>query len=205
MTFLLFKSLLKLRSMSTADPSCSRWEKKYRANWDHVKLLLFNRIVPAVCFTYSLCCCGTSRYPMTIFFFLSGIKLQLSFYFYKLRQQFHCKIVRKSSSLLPTPSSFFWKWINKSRVFVCTDQYVVMKAALQFPAKASLAGWAWICFILYCYQPCINVFSSPSHCPLFSSWEHHGLDNHYILWRQIESWRCMVCLQYNKEAELVEG
>lgn len=85
---------------------------------------------------------------------------------------------------------FFWKWINESRVFVCSDQYVVMKAALQFPAKASLAGLVWICFILYCYQPAY-IYFHPPHTVFYSSWEHHGLDNRHILWRQIESWECI--------------
>lgn len=102
-------------------------------------------------FTYSLCRCGTTG-PWPSFSFTS-------LHFFKLRQHFHYNFVQKSSPL-PLPPSFFFfsKWINEFRVFVCWDQYVVMKAALQFPAKESLSGSGWICFILYCYQPAYICF-----------------------------------------------
>lgn len=89
---------------------------------------------------------------MAIFLFFTSL------HFFKLRQHFHYNFVQKSSPLPLPPSFFFSKWINEFRVFVCWDQYVVMKAALQFPAKESLSGSGWICFILYCYQPAYICF-----------------------------------------------
>lgn len=87
------------------------------------------------------------------------LSLFTSLHFFKLRQHFHYNFVQKSSPLPLLPSFFFFsKWINEFRVFVCWDQYVVMKAALQFPAKESLSGSGWICFILYCYQPAYICF-----------------------------------------------
>lgn len=60
-----------------------------------------------------------------------------------LRQQFHLELC--SWVHCPIPSFFFfypplhWKQINDSRVFVRSDQYLVMKAVLQFAAKVSLS------------------------------------------------------------------
>lgn len=80
----------------------------------------------------------------------------------KPRQRFQCELICKTGSLLSFsfPFTVFFsliffpsrKWINKSRVFVWSDQCVVMKAALQFSAKALLAGSRGICFILYFYE-----------------------------------------------------
>lgn len=77
--------------------------------------------------------------------------LSLSIYFFTLRLQFPFKFVCKSSSLPPTPFPFFQVTIDESRVFVCSDQYFVMKATLQSPAKASVAAcssWIFLYFLL---------------------------------------------------------
>ena len=65
-----------------------------------------------------------------------------------------------------SPTSFFSLWINKSGVFVWTDQYIGMKAVLQFQLRHRRRVFDWICFIL-CYQPlyifirCLCCFSWP--------------------------------------------
>lgn len=77
---------------------------------------------------------------------LLGFKLKLSFFlFCQTKQAVSLRVWLQEQSIVTTP--FFCKKINEYRVFVCTDQYVVMKALLQFPTKASPVGWRWICFI----------------------------------------------------------
>lgn len=94
----------------------------------------------------------------------------------------------KSAELIvPIPLFLFLcGGINRSRLIVCIDQYRVMKAALEFPTKVLLT--AWICFI-HCYYV-TYIFTEVFFglfIYLFCPWVPHGLDNHHILWRQIES------------------
>lgn len=73
--------------------------------------------------------------------------------FFRLRLQFPFKFICKRGPLPPAPfPHLFQCLINKSRVFVCGDQYIVMKATLRFAAKASLAAASVLCFIFYCYE-----------------------------------------------------
>lgn len=152
-----FRSLFKLKSLCWKELSRCRW-KTERAAQDRAKHILFYWIMSTTCFIYPLRRWGIiESKPMTffwwwmIFFFCQSFKLQLHLAF-----EAKATVVLLSLFLravhCPYPFFFFLPGsgsMNPGSLFVA-DQYLVMKAVLQFPTKASLTGW--ICFILHCYQ-----------------------------------------------------
>lgn len=149
-----FRSLFKSKSLCWKELSRCRW-KTERAAQDHAKHIFFYWIMSTTCFIYPLRRWGIFESKAMTIFFCRSFKLQPHL-------AFEAKATVALLSLFlravhcPYPFFFFspWKWINESRVFVCADQYLVMKAVLQFPTKASLTGW--ICFYSSLLSVCIN-------------------------------------------------
>lgn len=156
-------------------------------HWCHTWIMLESGVshsedpAAAACLAYFRCHDGTLlATPMVILisFFLCYFILERYFYFLGLGSSLSASLFPIAAKL-PIPTRIFlfsWKGINESRVFVCADQYVVMKAVLPFPAKVSLSWWGRIYFMFYCNQITKIWFHRTVALP-FSSSEHIGRDN----------------------------
>lgn len=144
------RSLFKLKSLCWKELSGCKW-KTERAAQDHAKHILFLLSNVDDMFHISSPTLRDHGEQTNDHLFSSIFQAPASPRFWSQGHSCAFKFVLKSSSLSLSLLFFSpWEWINESRVFVCADQYLVMKAVLQFPTKASLTGW--ICLFLHCYQ-----------------------------------------------------
>lgn len=103
----------------------------------------------------------------------------------------HTILFKQAELIVPFPLFIsLWKKINTSMPIVWIDQFLVMKAALEFSTKVVLM--ASICFMHCCHTAYIStlVFVYFYKYLYIYPWEARDLDNHYILWWLTESCQC---------------